>query len=103
MAPGAQMPPAVKPTKVAIETKKLIPAIVFMYQSENKGMINMSLELAACIMESYTNAKEMKKDILETFVGRKSMYVAMQRDVERKFPVEARSLKNIFGESLFGG
>ena len=95
-------PPPEK-TRVKIETKKLIPAIIFMYQSENENVIKSALDLAGYIMESYDDVNEMKKDIFTAFVTDKSMVFAMQRDVERRYPIEAKSLKNIFGEFLFGG
>lgn len=45
----------------------------------------------------------MKKDIFETFVSMKSLTKAMQIEFERRYPIEAKYLKNIFGGFLFAG
>ena len=101
--PRSQQTATQERVKVQILTKKLIPAIIFMYQSEDPKIINSALELSGYIMESYDDIGEMKHDIFESFVGSKGIVKAMQLDCERRFPIECKSLRNIFGEFLFGG
>jgi hypothetical protein len=100
MAPSTR--PIIEKVKIQIETKKLVPVILFLYMNgdDEKG-IKSALELAKCILEAYDDMTQMKKDILETFVSNKSMIAAMEVEMKRRYPLEMDILKHIFGAFLF--
>lgn len=99
------MPPPAPQLKVKIQipTDKIITSIVQMYGTDEKELKKSALELAGYVLESYTDHNQMKKDIFGTFVTQKNLMIAMQKEVQRRFPAEAEILRQVFGEFLFGG
>jgi hypothetical protein len=83
-------------------TKKLVLAIVELYQSEEDSTRELAAELAAAVIASYSDTDMLARTILGAYISDKVMLTGMKMNMKRIHPVESRLLSHIFGVFLFG-